>query len=320
MRHPRPDGQDPYQEVLVSPRYLAGSNGNGEAGFAPVAHWPHHHLDDGPCQLLVTSPDQRVRIGWFGDDFELWKITAAQDALSAPRWTATFNHVTPAEIVAGLTTALAHDYAEADPYEDDALFLTNPPHRWSDAVRPLTDAGWTRDGGAERGTVEIIAPDGQAGILIDNRRSRPDGEAVELWAGPPGWGTRAEVLFSARTPDHLIAATAAAMADPTPVVRERHQLHRTMQHLVTLTPVNPTVEPLPPAPRAPRAPTPLDVRRTAVTQALHRAAHLPQTAADLRVMAARSRTATATRSRPSSSGPALTATPLANPSVSRRSR
>ena len=42
---------------------------------------------------------------------------ASQEAVSTPRWTATFNHVTPAEIVAGLTTALAHDYAEADAYE-----------------------------------------------------------------------------------------------------------------------------------------------------------------------------------------------------------
>jgi hypothetical protein len=50
---------DPYlhQEVLVGPMYLAGSTGTGDAGFAPVAHWPHHNLDAGPCQLLVTSPD-----------------------------------------------------------------------------------------------------------------------------------------------------------------------------------------------------------------------------------------------------------------------
>ncbi|CAL9439540.1 hypothetical protein SUDANB145_02217 [Streptomyces sp. enrichment culture] len=101
-----PDDPYQYQEVLVSPMYLAGSNGTGEAGFAPVAQWPHQYLDEGPCQLLVTSPDQRIRIGWFGDDFQLWKISAAEDAFSVPRWTATFNHVTPAEMVAGLTTAL----------------------------------------------------------------------------------------------------------------------------------------------------------------------------------------------------------------------
>ncbi|KND38310.1 SPDY domain-containing protein [Streptomyces acidiscabies] len=311
-----PYSYDPYlyQEVLVSPRYLAGSNGSGEAGFDPVAHWPHHYLDEGPCQLLVTSPDQRIRIGWFGDDFELWKISAAQEAVSAPRWTATFNHVTPAEVVAGLTTALANDYAEADAYEGNGRFLAKPSLYWADAVRPLIDAGWTRDGGAERGTIEIVAPDGQAGVLIDNRLSGWDDEAVTLWAGPPGWGTRAEAVFTARTPFHLIAATAAAMTDSAPVIRERHQLNRKVENLVTLTPVGP------PAPQPSRAPTPLDVRRTAVAQAVHRAARAPQTAADLRVMAARSRTAVSAQTRSSHSAHASAARPLATTSAPRHSR
>lgn len=305
--------QNPYQEVLVSPMYLAGSNGSGDAGFAPVAHWPHHYLDEGPCQLLVTSPDQRIRIGWFGDDFDLWKITAAEDAVSAPRWTATFNHVTPAEIVAGLTTALVHDYAEAEATDGNARFLASPSLYWADAVRPLTDTGWTRSA-AERGTVEIIAPDGQAGVLIDNRLSDWDDETVTLWAGPPGWGTRAEAVFTARTPSHLIAATAAAMTDSAPVIRERHQIDRKVEHLVTLTPVSPTAR------QTSWAPTPLDVRRTAVAQAVHRAARAPQTAADLRVMAARSRTAIAAQNRSSNPPHTLGAMSLASPSAPRHSR
>ncbi|MEY9841720.1 DUF317 domain-containing protein [Streptacidiphilus sp. EB103A] len=306
--------QQPYREVLVSPRYLAGSSGTGDAGFAPVAHWPHHYLDDGPCQLLVTSPDQRIRIGWFGDDFELWKITAAEDAVSAPRWTATFNHVTPAEIVAGLTSALAHDYAEADAVDGNVPFLERPSYSWPDKVQPLFDAGWKRNGGAELGTVEIVAPDGQAGILIDKRPCGPDAETVELWAGPPGWGTRAEVVFTARAPSHLIAATAAALADSAPVMRERHQLHREVEHLVTLSPVGPT------APQGPRAPTPLDVRRTAVAQAVHRAGRALPSAADLRVMAAHSRTAISPQNRPGKSQQIPAARPLASPSAPQHNR
>ncbi|MFE9992973.1 DUF317 domain-containing protein [Streptomyces sp. NPDC005381] len=290
-----PDDAYQYQEVLVSPMYLAGSNGTGEAGFAPVAQWPHRYLDEGPCQLLVTSPDQRIRIGWFGDDFDLWKITAATDAVAAPVWTATFNHVTPAEIVSGLTTALARDYAESDALDDSPCFLAKPSYRWADAVRPLTDAGWTRHGGAERGTIEIVAPDKQAGILIDNRLFDRDAETYMLWAGPPGWGTRAEATFTAGTPSHLIAATAAVMAESAPVVRERHQIDRRMQHLVTMTPVA-SVTPIPEV-QVSRAPTPLDVRRTAVTQAVHRAARAPRTAADLRVMAAQSRSTGAAQKR-----------------------
>ena len=295
-----------WREYHVTPRYLAGSNGVGDAGFAPVSHWPHHHLDDGPCQLLVTSPDQRIHIGWFGDDFDLWKITAAEDAVSAPRWSATFNHVTPAAIVAGLTTALVRDYADGTD-----RFLAGPSLYWADGIQPLIDAGWTRDGGAAAGTVEFIAPDGQAGVLIDNRRSHWHEEAVRLWAGPPGWGTRAEVTFTDRTPSHLIAATAAAMADPAPVVREPHQIHREVEDLVRLAPVPP------PAPERPPAPTPLDMRRTAVTAAVARAARDQRT--DLRVCAARMRTATTTprsgagTASPSSTAGAATARSAASP-------
>ncbi|MEU1776745.1 DUF317 domain-containing protein [Streptomyces sp. NPDC019922] len=310
-----PDAPYLYQEVLVSPMYLAGTGGAGDAGFAPVAHWPHHALGDTPCQLLVTSPDHRIRIGWFGDDFELWKINASEDALSAPRWTATFNHVTPPEIVAGLTTALARDYAEADAYDANAPFLAAPSLYWADAVRPLTDAGWTRDGGTERGTVEIVAPDGQAGVLIDNRLSGWDEKTVTLWAGPPGWGTRAEAVFTARTPSHLIAATAAVMADSAPVIRERQQLDRRLEYLVTLAPVGPTA-----GPQVSPAPTPLDVRRTAVTQAVHRATRAPRTAADLRVMAARSRTVSSAQSGSSSLAPAAVARPPASSPALRHGR
>ncbi|WP_435191007.1 DUF317 domain-containing protein [Streptomyces sp. bgisy126] len=316
-----PDTSYLYEEVLVSPMYLAGSSGVGDAGFAPVSHWPHHYLDDGPCQLLVTSPDQRIRIGWFGDDFDLWKVSAAQEAVAAPRWTATFNHVTPPEIVAGLTTALARDYAEADPYDGNGRFLASPSVYWADAVRPLTDAGWKRGVPAERGTVEIVAPDGQAGVVIDNRLSGWDDETVTLWAGPRGWGTRAEAVFTARTPSHLIAATAAVMAQSAPVVRERHQIDRRVESLVTLVPVAQAVAVAPAAePSVSRAPTPLDVRRTAVTQAVHRAARAPRTAADLRVMAAQSRSAGAAQYRAGSLTPAATARPSVNSSAPRRSR
>jgi hypothetical protein len=269
--------EERWREYHLTPRYLAGSGTVGDPGFEPVADWPHH-LDDGDCQLVVTSPDHRIRIGWFGDDYDLWKISAAEDPVSAPRWTAIANQNTPSEIVAGLTSALARDYADGND-----RFLANPSLYWSDAVAPLTDAGWKR-GAAERGTVEITAPDRQAGVLIDNRLHGADDATWTLWAGPPGWGTRAEIVFTQRVPAHLIAATAAAMASPTPVIRLRHQIPREVKHLVRLTPVVSAA----PAPAA--APTPLDVRRTAVTAAVARATRGQQ--ADLRVRAAHSRTTT----------------------------
>ncbi|MFD7017543.1 DUF317 domain-containing protein [Streptomyces sp. NPDC059928] len=238
-------------DVYVFPRYLAGLPGHGDPSFAPVAHWPHHHLDDGPCQLLITSPDHRIKIGWFGDDYDIWEISAAENAVSEPRWTARINQNTPPEIVQGLTSALAGEWDA-----DTDSFLADRSYYWTDAVQPLLDAGWERKPLA-RGFVEIVAPDGMAGASIDVVSSGRDAELVTLWAGPPGWGTRAEAIFTARTPTHLIAATAAAFADPSPVARYRESLDPRLAHLVQLTPVEPP---------KPEAPTPLDIRRAAAAR------------------------------------------------------
>ncbi|MFJ2592270.1 DUF317 domain-containing protein [Streptomyces erythrochromogenes] len=231
-------------DVHVAPRYLAGSPGHGDAGFAPVAHWPHHHLDEGPHQLVVTSPDHRIRIGWAGDDYDLWTISAAPDAVSGPQWTAIVNQNTPPELVAALTTALAQDWADGQD-----RFLAAPSPYWRDGVSPLIASGWKHEA-AERGTVELTAPDGNAGAYI-NRTRRDLEDGTQLWAGPAGWDTRAEITFTPRTPSHLIAATAAAFTDPTPAARWRETLHPKLAARAQLTPVIP--------PRPP-VPTPRDLR------------------------------------------------------------
>ncbi|MER6531698.1 DUF317 domain-containing protein [Streptomyces sp. NPDC001508] len=231
-------------DVYVSPRYLAGLPGHADPSFEPVAHWPHHHPDDGPCQLVITSPDHRIRIGWFGDDYDVWKISAADDAVSPPRWSARINQNTPPEIVQELTRALAAEWNA-----DSTTFLTGPSR--TSAVRPLLDAGWERKP-LSRGILEIVSPDGLAGASIDVFSMGADAELVTLWSGPPGWATRAEVVFTARTPRHLIAATAAAFVDPTPVLRPRNMLHPRLADLAQLIPAKP--------PR-PHVPTPLDIQR-----------------------------------------------------------
>ncbi|KPC62633.1 DUF317 domain-containing protein [Streptomyces chattanoogensis] len=239
-------------DVYVFPRYLAGLGGIGDPSFEPVAHWPHHHMD-GHCQLLITSPDHRIKIGWFGDDFDVWRISAAENAVSAARWTASFNDNMPPEIVRGLTTALAGEWDE-----DSDTFLNSRSYRWTDAVQPLLDASWKRKPLA-RGKVEIVSPDQLAGASIDVVSADPDAELVTLWAGPPGWGTRAEAHFTARTPEHLIAATAAAFVDPTPIARYKDNLNPRLAKLAQLSPVQAS---------KPAAPTPLDIQRA---RAAHRA-------------------------------------------------
>ncbi|MFE2426887.1 DUF317 domain-containing protein [Streptomyces sp. NPDC059373] len=273
---PAPDDDAYWREYHVMPRYLAGSlSTDDDPSLQPFVglNWPRHHLDDDLGKTVFTSPDGRLRIGFFGDDYLLWHVSAYEDPFGPRRWAATFNQNTPPEIVAGLTVALARDYEEGND-----RFLARPPMRWGEQTHPLTEAGWTRDWGAETGTVEIIAPDKQAGILLDTRSYDPEDETSLLWSGPPGWGTRVEATFTASTPGHLVAATAAAMADPTPVVRYEHSIPRGLRALVRLTPVEPP---------GPPVPTPLDVRRTAVAQALHRATHPGD-----RASAARARTTT----------------------------
>ncbi|MFE3380393.1 DUF317 domain-containing protein [Streptomyces anulatus] len=140
-------------DVHVFPRYLGGLPGHADPSFEPVAHWPHYHLDEGECQLVIASPDHRIKIGWFGDDYDVWQISAAKDAVSAATWTARINQNTPPELVHGLTSALAADYdAESE------TFLRSSSYRWTDGVQPLLDAGWERQPLAG-GLVTIVSPE-----------------------------------------------------------------------------------------------------------------------------------------------------------------
>lgn len=286
--------EERWREYRVTPRYLAGTGFSGDPAFAPVDHWPRHDPDDDTfCQLLHTSPDGRIALGWFGDDYAPVKVTAAEDAVGPVRWTARFNQNFPPEITAGFTNALAHDWEP-----DGQRFLARPSVYWADSVEPLLDAGWERLRVSEPGTVGLRAPDGEAGAWIDTRSYGREDETVVLWAGPEGYLTRAEATFTSDTPSHLIAATAAtattatatALNDPHPVVRERHMIHRDVEHLVRLEPVSARAQP------RTSAPTPLDAKHAAVSAALLRAAHEQPVAR--RAQAARIRT-THPRARPS---------------------
>ncbi|MER6500178.1 DUF317 domain-containing protein [Streptomyces sp. NPDC001455] len=216
--------------------------------FEPVVNWPHYHLDDGPCQLLITSPDHRIKIAWAGDDYDVWRIGASRNPVSELQWSARINQNTPPELVREFTSALADEWSE-----DSDTFLVARSYRWTDAVQPLLDAGWERKP-PSRGIVEIISPDQLAGASIDVVNTDPHADTYVLWAGPPGWGTRAEAAFTARTPHYLIAAMATAFVDPNPVIRNKARLNPRLAQMAQLTPV--------PPPR-PTPPTPRDIQRQA---------------------------------------------------------
>ncbi|WP_368396871.1 DUF317 domain-containing protein [Streptomyces sclerotialus] len=69
----------------------------------------------------------------------MWKITAAQDAVSPPRWQATFDHTFPPESVAGLTAALASTWApEGDRFlEPTSVYWAGRPTMAASASSPL---------------------------------------------------------------------------------------------------------------------------------------------------------------------------------------
>ncbi|MDV9194366.1 DUF317 domain-containing protein [Streptomyces sp. Wh19] len=178
----------------------------------------------------------------------MWRISASENPVSEIRWSARVNQNTPPEFVHGLTSALAAEWSEGSD-----TFLAPPSYWWTDAVQPFIDAGWERKP-LSRGIMEIVSPDQLAGVSIDVVNTDPHADVYVLWAGPPGWGTRAEASFTARTPRHLIAAMAAAIVDPSPVIRTKALLNPRLAQLAQLTPVSP--------PR-PTVPTPRDVQHQA---------------------------------------------------------
>ncbi|MGW7517776.1 DUF317 domain-containing protein [Streptomyces sp. NPDC054796] len=218
--------------VCVTPRYLAGG-GSRDTALAPLAGWPRFRLSVGYCKLLVTSPDHCIRIGWSDAGEDRWRVTAAEDAVSPALWTATFTQHMPSEVVAAVTGVLAREWNT----DDDPLFHP-PPVTSSHGLGPLRAAGW-KERGEDRDIVDLLAPDGQAGAWADPRSQlyRREDETLTLWAGPKGRFTRAEARFTPHVPNHLVAAAAAALADPAPLRRARHTLRHEVAHLVRLEPL-----------------------------------------------------------------------------------
>ncbi|WP_429638395.1 DUF317 domain-containing protein [Streptomyces auratus] len=176
------------------------------------------------------------------------------------RWLATFENTTPTELVAAFTTALAHDYAQG---HDTHLYGSTGRDQ---GFQPLVDAGW-RTGKGPHLSVSV-APDGLA--EMNHVRGALDHQA-ELsgyqyrWSasgGRDGYASRWHATFTTHTPAHLIAATTAALADPTPVARYKADVPKRNLTAARVTPIPPP------------APTPLDVRRATAAHARSTGHHI----------------------------------------------
>ncbi|MFE7318246.1 DUF317 domain-containing protein [Streptomyces sp. NPDC057555] len=262
--------QAPDGDIYVSPVYLAGATVIGDPALQPLLDQGFHLHHDDLGNVFVSSPDQRIRLGYLpeGEDTTLWKIAVHSDPFGPPRWLATFDNTTPTELVTAFTTALAHDYAHS---HDTYLYGSTSRDR---GFQPLADAGWRTNKGPHLSV--SVAPDGLAEMhhvqgALDHQ-AELSGYQYRWSAsrGRDGYHSNWHATFTTHTPSHLIAATAAALADPTPVSRYEAEMPKRNLSAARVTPIRPPV------------PTPLDVHRAAAASARsagHRALVRPSLAA-----------------------------------------
>ncbi|MGY4968364.1 DUF317 domain-containing protein [Streptomyces nigrescens] len=248
-----------WDDVQITPRYLAGSPGCGDDAFAPLTHHYWHNMHDEMGNFYVTTMGGQLRVAFIPEVSELipdatalWQIRARNGHGEPSTWTAAFTDETPPEIIAGLTAALDADVTHSgwgtDPY------LTRDDH--PDVVwNVMREAGWqvTADGLH----VKATSPDRLASLAY-RPPSTFGGRGVvrdEAWratvrATPDARRTLWEADFHSATPAHLIAAFATALTNPDPLTRESATVPRSCR-----TYARPLHAPTPPTP------TPLDVRR-----------------------------------------------------------
>ncbi|MEW5530583.1 DUF317 domain-containing protein [Streptomyces virginiae] len=246
---PGPDtGPRNAEEVLVAPVALAGSGSSrtvsepldSAAGWSKVIAFG--------TDAYYTSPCQRVRIanpveGHYGG----WTITFAEDALGVPDWITTFDRDTPAEVVNAFTTTLVEGLGNTfrDRLQGGRQFAPSSP------AALLSERDW-QPADRQPGAHYQLSPDGHASYRIRIGRLHEYDELMDpelstwrLTGGldpltAPTW----QAYFSTSTPQHLIAASAMALADPAPVSRFAPSIPDLHLPLVTIHPA--------PGPQPPR--------------------------------------------------------------------
>lgn len=222
-------------EVLVAPRYLAGTTGTD-----PVA--PLLDTAPGWTQTLVgpdpyyTSPCQRLRAA--RRQGGAWTFTYASDPLGMPTWSAHFDRTTPDEALTAFTGRLIDGVGN---YFADYLY----GGRYYDGQTPASifaEHEWKPVRGSR--PWHMLAPDEHAAFHIrtghvdDHDELRHRSAATwKITAGPdpisqPTWSAH----FTGHTPQPLMTAVADAIASPHPVARLPHRVPEPHRPLVSLHP------------------------------------------------------------------------------------
>ncbi|KMS74096.1 hypothetical protein ACM01_15860 [Streptomyces viridochromogenes] len=210
---------DPWARIWfdTSPRHLAGPGDPRRVTQALRAGgWKNYGDPDFP-HVVLASPDLRhtLVLEPAPDTYaSWWRISSNADG---QHWHASFGGNTPVEIIAGFTDALLHP----------------APASELDVWPTLQAADWTyeRD---ERGNESARHPDG---ITSMERRATLTSyyfawtAEVALPTGLGGQKRLWHAYFDDRTPCHLLAGFATALADPAPVSRGHYDVPHA--HLVT---------------------------------------------------------------------------------------
>ncbi|MFE9407443.1 DUF317 domain-containing protein [Streptomyces sp. NPDC006704] len=212
--------EDPSNRIWfdTSPRHLAGPGDPRHVTQAlRAAGWKNYSDPDFPhvvlgspdyWHTLVLEPDLDTYSSW-------WRIGTQE--WGSGHWQASFGGNTPVEAIAGFTDALLKPAPASEP----------------DVWPVLRAAGWTyeRD---EHGNESAHHPDDNTSM---ERRARLTSDyfawsaEVALPTGLGGHQRLWRAYFDDRTPRHLIAAFAIALADPAPVPRGHYDVPHS--HLVT---------------------------------------------------------------------------------------
>ncbi|GAA0285930.1 hypothetical protein GCM10010302_25260 [Streptomyces polychromogenes] len=229
-----------HEYVLAAPVALAGSGASRTVSESLDAAVGWSKAIAFGTDAYYTSPCQRVRIANpVESHYGGWTIAFAEDALGVPDWIATLGRETPAEVVSAFTDALVAGLGNSfrDHLLGGALFVPTGP------AALLAEQGW-EPAPRQSGAHFQVAPDGHAAYRIRlgpahtyDELMDPELSTWRLSGGPdpltaPTW----QAYFTAGTPQHLIAASAKALADPEPVSRYVHAIPERHPPLVTTQP------------------------------------------------------------------------------------
>ncbi|MEU6236954.1 DUF317 domain-containing protein [Kitasatospora sp. NPDC047058] len=208
-------------ELLVRPRHLAGRG--PLPVMQPLLHlheWPYQ-FDRSLAQVVATSPCRRIEIAMEPHQiFHLYRVSVRKHpADQVPYWQATFSQDTPGEIVGAFVQAIA-----ADRYTMPEEIVAEPTASPTTAWRPLLKAGWQLKDDPE--FVRLASPDETTTVtyfptLTDDRCGKGVGAWMAESSFGPEWRDQWTIVLGHSTPVRYAAILAAAVADPTPVLRHR---------------------------------------------------------------------------------------------------